>query len=482
MRHKPNIINQLGRLIFDPRFWVCLLFIAGLPTLDMAFHGDHSWRQALTAIVARNFYEVSFNPFYPLYDICGETSPDLFATEFPFLQCLIALGYFIFGEEYWIARLVNWSVSCLGFWYFSRIVDKIVGAPVGLYAMLCLIGSIIVTFSRKLMPDTFSIFLVIIGTYYLWQFLENGNKWNLIGGWVLTTLGILSKIPAMVLLSFLVVPFLKRELLLKRKSILVGGVMLTGVFVAGWYFYWMPHLQSLTQCPPLIYPSTLAEGWKALFETYPKEAWFRFEWNAFYGHIPLYLFFIGVGWSILQRQWSVLVAGFCYSILFFLFVLKTGNVFPTHTYYIIPYIPLMAYFIGNLLHQKWVPKLFSLAFAIGLTITPLYYAKRDVNLFPNLPELKLNELLTEYGVALDDLIMINNGWGNPSAMYYTKRRGWSVNNDILERYQWMTDYREAGLKYIVVDKRRYGKILPYSLLFENETFLIYDVSNREIVD
>ncbi|MFK8163153.1 MAG: hypothetical protein AB8H12_11875, partial [Lewinella sp.] len=75
-------------------------------------------------------------------------------------------------------------------------------------------------------------------------------------------------------------------------------------------------------------------------------------------------------------------------------------------------------------------------------------------------------------------IMINDGSINPTLMFYARRRGWTVTNDILTKYEWMNGYRAQGLKFLVVDRRRFSDTLPYKLLSEDELFRVYDVSEE----
>ncbi|MEM1358085.1 MAG: glycosyltransferase family 39 protein [Bacteroidota bacterium] len=463
------------RWLFDPRLWLGVLFLYGLTTLNLPFHDDHQWRQSITATIARNFYELSFNPFYPLYDICGRIAPDYFVTEFPLHPSITTLGYFIFGEQFWVGRLVTWVTSCLGLWYFSRLVDRIAGPPVGLFATLVLTASIALTFARKLMPDSFSIFLAVIGTYYLWVYLEDGKRKDLLWGILWATLGVLSKVPSVVVLCFLGIAFLNGKISLQRKAWVGVGMAFTAVLTAGWYFYWMPHLQELTSCPPLIYPVSLAEGWDILINERAFHTFYRFEQNAFYSWPQFYLFLTGFGWAIIRLKWRWVLASLAYAFVFLLFILKTGDIFATHTYYVIPFIPLMAFYVGYLFNRPWLTNAFKLLILLELAFIPLLKTYEDIYLFPDLPELELASLLDQVGAEREDKIMINGGWGNPRYMYYAKRRGWTIDGKTFKRYDWMPDYWDQGLRYIVVIKSRYEDELDYPLLLETEHYRIYEL-------
>lgn len=482
MPDRQSLLTAMERVIFDPRLWAGLLFVAGLFYLDLPYLGDHAPRQTGTATIAQNFYELGLNPFYPTSNICGEVAPDYFATEFPFLQTLSVFFYYIFGEQYWIGRLINWTVSCLGLVYFALLVSKLMAGATadetarrtGLFAMLLVIGSITTTFMRKMMPDTFSLFLAIIGTYYLYAYLLDGRRRKLLIGGVLVALGVLSKIPALVVVTLLAVPFVDKAIDLRRKVWVTGVLGIAGLLTAGWYFAWMPHLQQISTCPALIYPVSLREGFEIFaFEMHEKSIR-RFRDIAFCGSYPFWLFLVSLVITMIRREGKLLFGTLAYTALFMLFVFKTGKVFPTHNYYVIPFIPLMAFYCGKLLEEQLMSKWLGLGVALALTVMPLRYAYDDVYLKKDPPELRLENLLDRTGSDPNDKIMINSGWMNPEAMFYARRRGFFADSSTLDHYNWMPDYRDMGVRRVVVDKRIYKKRLPYKLLHEDNVYLIYD--------
>jgi len=468
--------TRLEKILLDPRFWAGLLFLSGLYWIDLPYYDHHSARQTGTATIARNFFKFGINPMYPMSDICGAHSPDYFATEFPFLQTLTAPFYYLFGEQYWIGRLINWSVSCVGLVCFARITDRILGQPAGLYAMLAVIGSVTLMFMRKMMPDTFSLFLVMIGTYLLYCYLEEGRKRQLLLGGVIVTLGVLSKIPSLMLLTLLSTPFLLKTIPLRRKAWVFGTMTVAGAITAFWYFYWMGHIQEINHCPPLIFPVSLAEGFHTFFYELWWNSYSRFTLVAFYGVWPFIFFLLGVLYSIWRGQWRLLLGALVYTVLLFLFAFKTGHVFSTHNYYVIPYVPLMALFAAQLFHKRWLSWKIALLLIIAGIYIPVLRSFQEIYLNYDPLEVELYQLLDEAGSDPDDHIMINGRQIDPTLMYYSRRKGWAVTNSTLEKYHWMPDYRKLGLKHLVVDKRRFDKPLRYRVAAENRLFRVYDVS------
>src|SRR3990167_2510237 len=103
----------------NPLLWLALIVILGflvrLYKIDNPIADWHSWRQADTAAVARNFDKFGFTPFLPSYDDLssvqsGKENPRGYRlVEFPLYQ---TVGYFSFklfssfSLEIWL-RLVN---------------------------------------------------------------------------------------------------------------------------------------------------------------------------------------------------------------------------------------------------------------------------------------------------------------------------------------------------------------------------------------
>ena len=129
----------------------------------------HNWRQSLTNMIARNFYENGANLLYPAIDMAGEKT-GIIGSEFPLFNYLIYLVSELFGYDHWYGRLINLIVSSLGIYYFYRLLKESINEKVAFNASLILLTSIWFAFSRKIMPDTFSVSLVIIGLYYAYQF------------------------------------------------------------------------------------------------------------------------------------------------------------------------------------------------------------------------------------------------------------------------------------------------------------------------
>ena len=198
--------------LYDIRIWIVLFFCIRLIGItDPPLEIGHNWRQTTVTMVARNFLEVDNNIFLPRIDFAGEKT-GITGMEFPFLNYLIYLIAEIFGYDHWYGRLINLTVSSLGLWYFFKLVGKYFPEKVAIYSTIVLAVSIWFQFSRKIMPDTFSMSIVIAAIYYGIQFLENhsrrNNNLSLLAYFVLMGIGVLSKLPSGYLLSIFIFFFI----------------------------------------------------------------------------------------------------------------------------------------------------------------------------------------------------------------------------------------------------------------------------------
>ena len=215
---KRNNINGLNscRLLNDMRFWVFLFFVIRLygitqPPLEIA----HNWRQTTVTMVARNFYETDNNIFQPRIDIGGHLS-GITGMEFPVFNYLIYLLSLLFGYDHWYGRLINLFVSSIGIIAFYDIIRRLRNHKLAFYACLILLSALWFTYSRKIMPDTFSVALVVIGMQQAVIYLLKGtNHWRLALFFLLTAFGLLSKLPAIATMALLPFLLLNKEYALR---------------------------------------------------------------------------------------------------------------------------------------------------------------------------------------------------------------------------------------------------------------------------
>jgi hypothetical protein len=462
--------EQLKSFFSDIRTWIIFFFLIRLIGITNApLEIGHNWRQSLTSMIARNFLEGGANLLYPRVDMAGNSS-GIIGSEFPFFNYLIYLTSLILDYRHWHGRLINLVVSSFGVYFYYLLLEKLLTKKIAFNSSIILLASIWFAFSRKTMPDTFSVSLVIIGLYYCFEYLNNGKKFQLFLFFLFSTLGILCKIPALSLVSLVLIPLFAKEISSNRKVFIVSATVLSFALVSLWYFYWVPFLVKNYHYQ-LYFPKGLGEGfreisslWGVFFE--------KFYYDSLSSFVAFAFFLFGLFFLIKEKFPYVLWSFLAISLTFFLFILKTGAVFPTHSYYIIPYTPVMA-FVAGLAIAK-IPR--KLQYIVLVIIALEGIANQQHDFFIKKTEkYKISlEKISQKTIPKDKLIVINGG-PSPQEIYFSNRKGWTIENKYLNKIK-LDSLKALGASYLIIDKNSYAESLSfYPVIFRDENFDIYDL-------
>lgn len=464
------MINRIHfkALFSDIRTWIVLFFgvrLIGITNAPLEI--GHSWRQALTNMMTRNLSQNGFDLLHPMIDMAGEKS-GIIGSEFPFFNALVYLLDGSLGFEHWHGRLVNLLVSSLGIYFFYRLIQSLFHEKLAFHSTFLLLISIWFGFSRKIMPDTFSVSLMIMALYAAYTYLIKGKIWSLFGFFVLASLGILCKLPSLVLLSvFVVLPFLK-EIQLSRKIGIYLCSSLAVLVSFSWYFVWVPALNAENGFP-LFFPRGFVEGiqlalplWQGFLE--------KFYFDAFLSYMAFALFLVGIYFVIKRGNKLLWLALGTYTLVFLIFAIKTGIVFPTHSYYIIPFVPLMALVAGFTLDnisKKWT--IFLL-----LVVSVEAIANQQHDFFIKKSEkykLTLAPALAKIAKSTEKIII--NGSDSPQHIYFANRKGWTAESEQVIRPEFVDSLQKLGAQFLIWDKNA-------SLSFTSEKPVVYETKDYRI--
>lgn len=441
-------------LFKDIRFWIVFFFLIRMygitnPPLEVA----HNWRQTTGTMVTRNFYEGSSNMLYPRIDFAGEKT-GITGMEFPVLNYIDYLVSEIFGYQHWYGRLINLIVSSFGIWFFFRLLKRYFSQETAFNASIILLASIWFAYSRKIMPDTFATSLVIIGFYYAACFFEDQKRrWLHIMLFALfTLLGVLAKLPAGFLLVLYVLFIFNRQLSihLKIAFFITSGIILAPI--AWWYFSWVPYLVEKYEFWHFFMGKPISIGAKELVDNLGDGL--KHFYDSALKFIGFGLFLIGLFFAFKKRNKLLLrILGLGFA-AFLVIALKAGFTFTHHSYYIIPFVPIMALVAGYGVagFQKNMVQIILLA-AIILegTLNQLHDFRLKEH---ELAFVKLESSLDQVSKR-SDLIVVNT-IDNPTPIYFAHRKGWVASNDELLNSSFRKDLQQKGCKYIVVLKRYLG--------------------------
>jgi hypothetical protein len=464
-----KMIKDAAKWLRDIRFWILLFFLIRMVGITYPpIEAGHNWRQSFTCMVARNFLEIDPNIFYPRIDHSGD-KPGIIASEFPVFNYLIFLSAKVFGYDHWYGRLINLIISSLGVFYFYLLVKKYFRKRMAFFSGLALLVSIWFMYSRKIMPDTFSVSLTLMALYYGLSFLEKNRFTALFFFLILASLGGLSKIPATLILSLLIIPLLYPGFKIRRRIILALAVGFSGLLISAWYFYWVPYLLETYQ-NQLYFPFSFSEGLQAFLNQW-QGALEKFYFESFYSFAAFGLFLAGLILAFRKRD-ILLKSIFLISFVVLLFfAIKTGNIFPTHNYYIIPFVPVMALFAGYALDsipRSWI--------AYGILAVVFIESMANQHIDFRLNDKEIYKLELE-GIAnkvshRKDLIAIT-GDANPQELYFANRKGWILGKEDLFDEIYLDHLRAKNCKYLFVNRNATDKLLPYTVVYKDKYYIIY---------
>lgn len=462
---KTSIQNCLN----DIRFWILIFFLLRLygitdPPLEIA----HNWRQTTGNMVARNFYEVDNNIFFPRLDMAGDKT-GITGTEFSTLNYLTYLFSLLFGFHDWFGRVINLLVSSIGVYYFYKLLRLKFDERLSVLAAYLLLISDWLIYSRKAMPDTFSTSLVIISLYYAFRYFENYSRKALWAYFFFALWGVLSKIPAAFLLVLLYPVLINKEIPLRFRTYFVGVSILWMIPVGIWYFYWVPYLVGHFGFSHYYMGVSMQLGlWQLGQDAALVAEKFYYEALKFTGFIA---FIAGCILAYKRREKALLQFLSLTLFSFFLFMMKAGGNFALHSYYIIPFVPVMCVFIAYLLttvKKQWV----FTVLLLSITIENIANQQHDFFLKKSEKYKLLLETIADEVCRKNDLIAINSG-ENPQQLYLAHRKGWIITTSAAKDLGVLKELRKHHCKFLFINKHELsgGEVFPVlPVVFNNADF------------
>ena len=379
--------------------------------------------------------------------------------EFPLMYYIQGKLGVLFGFHAGIGRLLNVLISTLGLAYFFALVRRFASEKTAFYATLLLMVSCFFMYSRKVMPDTEALAVYLIGIYYFFEALRFGRWKDVLLSFMMLSLGLLLKISVLPLLAFVVFAYVKTSNEPKKPGVfLIPFLSLIPACI--WYFIWNPYLaQHFGSWYNL--GGGLMDGGRAFLASpflllqqlvfHPFVSYLAFG-LCLYGVIRLAKHGVSWAWKISLPLFLVLFSGYA---------LKSGVIFLTHEYYILPAVPLLAilggYALSSLGKYAWVLMLCISMEAIGNQLYDFRVNKSEAY------KLGLGPIADRY-IPTDALVAIN-GNSNPQELYLLGRKGWNLSDETLRQKAMVNELTGKGCSYLVINKRtlpslpNYGKII-----------------------
>lgn len=421
-------------------------------------------------MVARNFYEIDNNIFYPRLDVGGELT-GITGMEFPLLNYLMYLVSLVFGYSDWFGRPIVLITTSVGILYFHKFIHDIFDKKTALYSTIILLCSLWYTYSRKTMPDTFSGSIVMIGVFYGYQYFKKDQIKHLFLFSLFTCLGLLARLPFFVISSSLIYFYFQKEVKHKTRLYFTIVSALTLFPVLLWYYYWVPFLTTEFGYWHFFMGKPIMEGLQDLIAEFGKVCHKFYE--ASLGISGFVVFITSFGYAIVKKQWKIVIIFSVSFLSMFMVMLKSGWGFANHDYYILPLVPAMALVVGWGINEIKLSKL-KLALLLILLTEGIGRQFQGFMITSEFAVLEQIEAELDKTISDKDLIAFNSGYF-PTPMYFAHRKGWVHFNEYLNK-EGIDELRSKGCKKIIILKKLWEKEfrLPLPIDSETENWIIYD--------
>lgn len=412
----------------------------------------HSWRQADTAAVTRNFIKEGYTPFFPKFDSLislnegNLPNPErYFFAEFPLYNSIVYPFYLWFGVDEVYARLVSVFFAALTTVVLYLLVRRFSSPFVALTAAAVFaILPFNIYYGRVVMPDPMHVFFGVLSLYLVALWAQKKTWiWPVLAGVSLAAC-ILSK-PYGLVLGLPILYLLWRGYgmkLIKQPSVYVFASIALLPFLA-----WRWHIH---QYPEGMFGTAWLFNQGDIRFTGAYFRWMIYDRmnRLIFATGGFVLFVLGLITAPTKKE------GYFYhiwlaSVLIFFVVIAKGNV--THDYYQLPLVPVGAIFIAKAVEylvtqgKQLGQRLLQIGVAGSLFILMVAFGWYEVRGFFNVNRVEM----VEAGQYIDanlpaDAQIIAPLMSDPAFLYQTNRYGWTIGGGRIE------EFRKAGATHLAV--------------------------------
>ncbi len=474
---------KLTKIFASQYFWLLIIIVLGLLVrlykIDAPIADWHSWRQADTAAVTRNFIKMGFNPLFPKYDDMTGVSekpvvnPARFRfVEFPVYNIFVYPLYLLFGIDDKLHRLVSalFSLGSTAFLFF--IVKKYTGVATGLLAaFLFALLPFNVFFSRTTLPEPTFIFFSLGMIYFMGNWIESNKNSQAILGLFFTAIAFLIKPWAI----FFFLPLLYLLFRHQGRKFWIKFLLLTAVALAPlalWRLWILQQSQGIPASSWLLNSDGIrfkpAFWWWIISERLGREI---------LGATGMVLFFLGI--FIKPKNGNYFFHFWALSSFIFIAIFATGNV--RHNYYQIQAIPIVSIFLALGFTQLFrrsnlfIARFWTMILAMFLFVLSFYFSFKVVKEFYNVN----NPDMVEAGKTADrilpkDAIVLAPYNGDTAFLYQTNRPGFPVT--ALPIPELVADFGVTAYVSTTKDAKTNWVLRHFQVLKDTEKFVIADLT------
>lgn len=484
-KESKNTFIKLDAILLTVILLVGLAF--RLYKIDAPLADSHSWRQADTAAVARNFVKDGFDLLHPRNDDLsnkqfGENPKGYHFVEFPLYNATFAALYTvapIIAIEVWgriISTLFSLIIVAVIYYFGLRENGRLTAvSAAAVYALF----PFFVLYSRIVLPEVTALSLCFLSIYCLYRFSEQKTKLRevffFIASLLFFTLSLLIKPTVVFYGVVLLYLFIKKY----RISFLTHisfylFFLLSGIPLVLWRMYIQQYPEGIPISGWLITSVHTYEGLRNIFFKPAFFRWIFFERinNLILGGYATFFLLVGAMTKLKTNFLHTIL----FSALLYLFTFQGGNV--QHDYYQILILPALAIFIGvgvqyliqqqkNFIHPFIkVPVILAvLLFSFAMSY---YFVKDKYSYSSDL--VKIAEIVQT--LTPENEKIITDRLGDTTLLYLANRRGSPVLSDELAAL------KKKGYKYFVTlntETIEKTKNQNFTVIFENDKFALFEL-------
>lgn len=477
-------MRKLDYLILTLILTVALIF--RLYKINIPLADLHSWRQADTAAVARNFVRSGFDLFHPKYDDfsnvqSGIDNPQGYRmVEFPIYNAIFAYFYKlmpIFSLEVW-GRLTTaiFSLIIIAILYYLLLKENSrLSAIFG--SFIYAVFPFFVFFSRVILPETPSLAFLFLSIFFFYLYANHKEKNS--KSVIYYLLSIIFSSFAMLIkptILFFLLPivflfFRKYKLNLIKKADFYFYFIIVFVPLIYWRFYIKNYPEGIPFSDWLFTSTNTTQGLKSILFRPSFFRWIFFERinNLILGGYLTVFMILGA----ITKHKKYLLISFVVSALAYILVFQGGNL--QHEYYQTLILPVLAMMVGvgidfvfNNKKELIHPILMSI-FVFALIGFSFYFSYFKVTGYYQYSQ----ELVQEANIInsltnFEDKI-VTDRTGDTTLLYLSDRRGAPA------IYREPIELKNLGYKYLITSSTDEIKIMKpdFEIVFENEKFTLF---------
>lgn len=468
-----KILIRITNLVKNEYFILSVILVLGLLVrlykINSPIADWHSWRQADTSSVSRNFYKFGINMLYPTYDDISSIQSGIFnpkgyrMVEFPIYNAIHASLFKFIG----ILSLETWGrLLSVFFALVSGIFVYLIGknqysSKVGLLSsFFFLLLPFNIYFTRTVLPESLGVAFALSGMYFLLKFSKKENYFSLIFSGILFSIAFLIK-PFFIFYFIPFIPIFWGKIKVYKKLIMFFVISFLPIIL--WRFW-------VSRFPEGIpFYKWAFNGDRIRFHP----AFFRWLFGERLGILILGTWglvpFVGGLIGKFKNKFSL---HFILGMLLYVTVVATANI--RHDYYQIMTIPAISLTLA--LGSTWLWKkskvLLLLSFIVMMLIgwdkvKPFYQI--------NHPE------LIEVGNIVDstlpkDALIVAPYMGDTAFLYQMNRKGWpAVDNSIDKIIERGADYY-VSVDLLSKDTINFEKI--FAIFQKTDKYIILDLHKK----